>query len=308
MPRRLILGALTMALAACGGSSTASTSPSISGSPAVTINGTDQVVSRITDASRIVSLSGDITEILFALDRGESIVGIDVTTVYPDAAAPLPIVGVGRFVTAEGVLSQNPTLVIGDSQSGPIAVFEQLRTAGVPVVILPVATNFAELYDKIATLGEIVDKQEAAATLSASIAADVESAIADVPSGTDLRIAYIYTRGPDVVLLFGNGMVSNPVITAAGAIDAGADSGIDGSIAATAEGIVAAAPDVIVVPEEGFSILGGIEAFLDIPGIAQTKAGETRRIYAYPEGDFLTFGPRIADSIRLLIADLYSDS
>ena len=60
-------------------------------------------------------------------------------------------------------------------------MFEQLRTAGVPVVILPVATNFAELYDKIATLGEIVDKQEAAATLSASIAADVESAIADVP-------------------------------------------------------------------------------------------------------------------------------
>ena len=111
-----------------------------------------------------------------------------------------------------------------------------------------------------------------------------------------------------MVLLFGNRMVSNPVITAAGAIDAGADSGIDGSIAATAEGIVAAAPDVIAVPEEGFSILGGIEAFLDIPGITQTKAGETRRIYAYPEGDFLTFGPRIADSIRLLIADLYSDS
>jgi len=61
---------------------------------------------------------------------------------------------------------------------------------------------------------------------------------------------------------------------------------------------------VIIVPAEGVEVIGGIEAFLELPGVAQTPAGENRAILAYPEGDFLTFGPRIADSLRLLIEDL----
>ena len=62
---------------------------------------------------------------------------------------------------------------------------------------------------------------------------------------------------------------------------------------------------MIIVPEEGFEILGGLEAFLDLPGIAQTPAGQSRAVLAYPEGDFLTFGPRVGESLRLLIRDVH---
>ena len=60
-------------------------------------------------------------------------------------------------MTAEGVLSANPTLVIGDTQSAPLAAIEQIRAAGVPVVILPIATSFDEMYEKVASLGELLD-------------------------------------------------------------------------------------------------------------------------------------------------------
>ena len=312
MPGRLITHAaaafaLLVASACAAGSDAPETSIGPSVDPIMTLTGADGVISRITDVTRIVSLSGDLTEIVFALGHGDLVVGVDVTTVYPDEAVALPIVGVGRFITAEGVLSQNPTLVIGDTQSAPLAAIDQIREAGVPVLILPIATSFDDLYDKISVLGTVVGDADAAMSLAESIEGDVADAVSDVVVGdSPLRIAYIYTRGPDVVLMFGAGMVSNPVITAAGAIDAGADAGVSGSIAATAEGVVAAAPDVIVVPEEGYSILGGLDAFLTIPGIAQTAAAKNGRIYAYPEGDFLTFGPRVADSIRLLIADIQS--
>jgi iron complex transport system substrate-binding protein len=72
----------------------------------------------------------------------------------------------------------------------------------------------------------------------------------------------------------------------------------------TAEALVEVAPDVIIVPAEGVEMIGGVEAFLALPGVGQTPAGERGAILAYPEGDFLTFGPRIADSLRLLIEDL----
>ncbi len=69
---------------------------------------------------------------------------------------------------------------------------------------------------------------------------------------------------------------------------------------------MAAAPDVIIITSEGLQALGGIDGVLNIPGFSETPAGRDRRILDYPEGDFLTFGPRIADSLELLIADLHS--
>jgi iron complex transport system substrate-binding protein len=106
------------------------------------------------------------------------------------------------------------------------------------------------------------------------------------------------------MLLFGNDMVTNPVIAAAGAQDAGALSGVDGSITVTPEALIAAAPDIIVVPSEGLETLGGIDGLLAIPGIAQTPAGANGYILAYPEGDFLTLGPRVAKSVAALTNDL----
>jgi iron complex transport system substrate-binding protein len=106
------------------------------------------------------------------------------------------------------------------------------------------------------------------------------------------------------MLLFGSGMVTNPVILATGATDAGIASGIEGSIPVTPEALIAAAPEVLVVPSEGLEALGGIDGLLAIPGIAETPAGANRWILAYPEGDFLTPGPRIVDSVVLLADDL----
>ena len=108
------------------------------------------------------------------------------------------------------------------------------------------------------------------------------------------------------MLLFGEGMTTTPIIEAAGGLDAGVDAGVEGNIPVTPEALAAAAPDVLIVPEEGYAVLGGIEGLLAIPGVSATPAGTNRAVLAYPEGDFLTFGPRIADSVALLVADLGS--
>lgn len=270
--------------------------------------GADGVMSDVDDTSRVVTLSGDLTEIAFELGQGDSIVGVDLTTVYPPEATELPIVGIGRFLNAEAVLALEPTLVIADTQTDPLSAIDQIRATGVPVVVLDVATHFDGLYAKIAALGEIFDAEDEANDLVDRVRDDIEQAI-DLAAGAEaIRMAYVYTRGPDVVLLFGAGMVTHPIIEAAAGIDAGAEAGIEGTIPVTAEALAAAAPEVIIVPQEGFEILGGVEPFLEIPGVAQTPAGQERRIFAYPEGDFLTFGPRIADSVRQLIADVHGRS
>lgn len=300
--RLLAFVAMVLVASSCG---TADTPPTTGSESSFT--GSDGVVSSVGDTSRIVTLSGDITEFVYELGVGASIVATDITTVYPDEAVLLPKVGIGRFLSAEAVLAQDPTLVIGDTQTGPQAAIDQIRAAGVPVVILETSTSFASMYAKIDDLGVILDAQANAQEVSGKLQAEIAAAGASrPPSDESPSVAYVYTRGPDVMLLFGSNMVTNPVIAAAGAWDAGARAGVDGSITVTPEALIAAAPDIIVVPTEGLESLGGIDGLLAIPGIAQTPAGSNGYILAYREGDFLTLGPRIATTVAALTNDIES--
>lgn len=295
---------LSVALAACADGSAETT---ISSSGDIVFVGADGVESTITDTSRIVTLSGDLTEAVYAMGLGEGVVGRDVTTVYPEEALDLPIVGIGRFLTAEGVLAENPTLVLGDTQTAPAEAIEQIRSAGVPVVIFEVPSSFEELYDKARAIGAALGVPEEGEALATAMEESIQKAIASAsPLDPAPGVAFVYTRGPDVMLLFGAGMTSRPVIEAAGGRDVGTESGVVGTVNVTPEALVAAAPDVIVVPEGGLETLGGVEGLLEIPGFAETPAGREGRILAYPEGDFLTFGPRIGELLETFIADLRS--
>lgn len=292
---------LAVVLSSCSGSGDATTTE-----PEVFV-GADGITVADPDTARIVTLSGDLTEFVYELDFGPSIVATDVTTVAPAEAVKLPKAGIGRFLTAEGVLKHDPTLVIADTQTAPATAIEQIRAAGVPVAVVAVPTTFDGLYDKISSLGLLLGAEEVAADLVDELEREIASVSADRGGGSESRrVAYVYTRGPDVMLLFGEGMTTKPVIEAAGGLDAGADAGVVGDVPVTPEALAAAAPDVLVVPEEGYAVLGGIEGLLAIPGVSATPAGQTRAVFAYPEGDFLTFGPRIASSIELLVSDLDS--
>lgn len=310
-----VVAALSVVLAACAdgsGDTTTTTTPAsaqtttaVSGE--IVFVGEDGVESTIADTSRIVTLSGDLTEAAYALGLGDSVVGRDVTTVYPEEALSLPIVGLGRFLTAEGVLAESPTLVLGDTQTAPAEAIEQIRSAGVPVVIFDVPASFEALYDKARAIGTALGVPAEGEALAAEMQGSIEAAVASArPLDPAPGVAFVYTRGPDVMLLFGEGMTTQPVIEAAGGRDVGAASGVVGTVNVTPEALVAAAPDVIVVPEEGLETLGGVEGLLEIPGFAETPAGQEGRILAYPEGDFLTFGPRIGELLETFIADLRS--
>jgi iron complex transport system substrate-binding protein len=282
----------------------ASSTSSIATSSDLVYVGVDGVESTITDTSRIVTLSGDLTEVVYELGFGESVVATDITTVEPPEAVVLPKIGVGRFLNSEAVLRYEPTLVLADTQTSPPTAIEQIRSAGVPVVVLDVPTTFAGLYDKIVQIGIVLGVPAEADDLAGRIEGEVNAALDAAAVSAAPRVAFLYTRGPDVMLLFGDGMTTTALIRGAGGIDAGADIGIEGTVEVTPEALVTAQPDVIIVPSEGLAAFGGLEAFLASPGVAQTPAGISGRILDYPEGDFLTFGPRVAASLRALIADL----
>jgi len=65
---------------------------------------------------RIISIGGAVTETIFALGQETKIVGTDTSSVFPEAATRLPQVGYQRTLSAEGVLSLKPNLVLATAE------------------------------------------------------------------------------------------------------------------------------------------------------------------------------------------------
>jgi len=271
--------------------------------------GADGVETTVTDTSRIVSLTGDITEIIYELGLGDNVVAVDITTTYPPEANELKAsggnVGFGQSLTAESVLRYEPTLVLGDESIQPTETVEQLRNAGVPVVILKYQTTLEGAVEKITQVAGILDADEAGAALAADVSSQIDEAQSRAMLSAERpRVAYLYTRGPTVLLLFGTGIPTQAMIEGAGAIDVGAAVG-EGAVPLTPEALIAAAPDVIVLPESGVEGLGGFDAILEIPGVAETPAGRDGAFLAYDEAYFFNLGPRVGMALGEFVDDLY---
>jgi iron complex transport system substrate-binding protein len=257
----------------------------------------------------VVSLNGDLTEILFELGLGDNVVAIDVTTVFPEEAAALgergDTVGFAQQLTAEAVLRFEPTLVIGDQQVGPVEAIEQLRAAGIPVVILETQTTLDGVATKISQVAEIMGVPDEGAALADRVSGEIDAALELVdPDANPLTVGFVYVRGPQTIFLFGAGTATQAMIEGAGATDAGAASGVQGLVPVTAEAIVAAAPEVIVLPELGLEALGGVEAFLEIPGVGDTPAGQNENFLVYDEAYFFNLGPRTGIALAEFVEDL----
>jgi iron complex transport system substrate-binding protein len=308
------LGAIL--LAACG--STVDTAElnttTTAATPAIerTFTGADGVETAITDLSRIVSLNGDLTEIIFELGLGENVVAVDVTTTYPPEAAAFndrgDTVGFGQSLTPEAVLRFDPTLVLGDETIAPDDTIAQLRAAGVPVAILATQSTLDGVLTKIEQIAEILDVPSAGAALSERVGAEIKTAV-DLANAAEEQpsVMYIYTRGPQLNLIFGAGMPTQAMIEGANARDAGVELGIFGPAPVTPEALVGAAPDVIVLPEAGIEAFGGIDAFKELPGISDTPAGSTNSFLVYDEAYFFNLGPRVGLALYEFVLDLHPD-
>ena len=315
-----IVVALCLLVAACGGgegeapSTTLDATGGTTATPTpglpVTYTGPDGVATVVSDASRIVTLSGDMTEIIFALGLGANIVGCDLSSVYPEEAKQINKVGVEFVLVAEGVLAQTPTVVIGDQDARPLHAIEQIRQAGVPVVIFPRFMGLGAPAEKIRAVAHVLGIDAAGETLATQVQAEIDDAAALASEVTVRpRAALVYQASADTTLMLGPNSVMDGLFEAVGAIDVSPTAGSSGYAPFSAEALGAGDPEVIVTAERGLQqYLGGLEGFLQLPGVAETTAGRERRILVYEDLFLLGLGPRTGQLLARLFADLHPEA
>lgn len=260
----------------------------------------------IKDDSRLITLEGSVTEIVYALGVGDRIVATDVSSTYPEAATHLPQVGYVRQLSAEPLLALNPSLIITTDEAGPPEAIAQLRESGVPIVMFPSASSVAESYTLIRSIAQTLSLEAEGEALITQMKADLAKAqtLAEQAETTP-RVLFIYARGVDTVMGGGLGTGVDAMLALAKAENAITE--FEGYQPLTAEAAVAAAPDAYLLFTSGLESVDGPAGLLHIPGLAETPAGKNQRIYAM-DGLLLTgFGPRVGEAVIELIYLLHPE-
>jgi iron complex transport system substrate-binding protein len=291
---------------------TTSPSPSLP----VTVTDAQGTKVTVTDTSRILALDiyGTLSQTVFELGLGDQVVGRDVSTQF-DEAKKLPLVtSNGHDLTAESILALDPTVILTDTSLGPWDVILQMRDSGIPVVVTDSKRsldNIGSLTQQVADalgvpdegvqLGQRIEKETAA----------TQAAIAKVAPKTvqdKLRTVFLYVRGQaGVYYMFGEGSGADGLIDAVGGYDVTREIGWRGMKPVNDEAIVAAQPDVIIMMTKGLESVGGVDGLLDrLPAIANTPAGQHRRIVDMQDSQVLSFGPRTAEVLNSLAVAIYA--
>ncbi|WP_328925410.1 ABC transporter substrate-binding protein [Streptomyces sp. NBC_00190] len=314
--------ALALALTGCGGTAT-TPGPSARTAAAdrveplapaplpalpVTVPSADGTQVSVTSADRVVPLTGSLSEIVHTLGLGGQVVARDITATF-EQAAHLPVVTRGHDVSAESVLSLRPTLVLAETTSGPAEAVQQIRDAGIPVLVVAPAKSLDDVPKRIAAVAAALGVEEAGERLNRRTADRIAAARKDVPagSGTKPRVAFLYLRGTaSVYLLGGSDSGAASLLEAAGAVDTGKESGLGKDFTPiTSEALAGAAPDAILVMSKGLESVGGVDGLVKIPGVTQTPAGMDRRVVTIDDGVLLGYGPRTDQVLASLVAQLY---
>lgn len=313
MRRLTILVALVVLSVSCGSDGgTAGDDTTAVPTPGLpsTFVGPDGVETTVESSARIVALSGDFTEIAFALGLGSNVVGVDLSSVYPpEETRAIRKVGVEFRLFTEPILELEPTVVLGDIDASPPAVIDQLRSAGVPVVIFDRLAGITAPGQKIREVAAVLGVPERGEELAGRVESEIADAAALAATAESRpRVALVYVAGRgDTILLLGEGSVADGVFDAVGAIDVSPAAGAEGFVPLTAEALIEGAPDVIITAQRGIDDLGGIEGFLALPGVAQTPAARNGRILVYEDLYLLGLGPRTGELVREVALDLHPE-
>lgn len=260
----------------------------------------------VDDATRILSIGGDVTEILYALGAGDRIVGVDATSQFPpEALKEKKSVGYMRALSSEGVISVGATVVLASEGSGPPEVIKTLKASSVPYVEVTDKSSAEAIVSKVRLLAKVVGAEAEGEKLVQKVMDDFK-VLADwrTKVGRPLRALFVLAVQNGRVMVGGQHTSADAILKLAGAKNV-ADE-VTGFRPLPDEAIVALAPDVIVAMRRSSDKDGhDLSQLSSLKGVQSTPAGIAKRIIMVDGLYTLGFGPRAPAAARDLMAKFY---
>ena len=245
-------------------------------------------------ADRIVSVGGDVTAIVYALGAGDRLVARDTTSTLP-AAKKLPDVGYMRQLNAEGILSLKPTMVLATELAEPSLVLRQIADVGVKVVPVSGKASLENVPHKIQQVASALNLEKQ----GAEVAQKYEQQLAAIPhTPLKTKVLFILSHGGMTPMAGGQDTAADAIIKASGAQNA--MQGFSRYRPLSQEGVVASAPDLILLTTDGFKTLGNVNKVWELPGMALTPAAKNKQILVVDDMALLGFSLKTPEALAAL--------
>lgn len=237
----------------------------------------------VDDTSRIIAGGDDIIAVIEALGLGKQVFAAPTnTTTQAGLAAPHQFL-FNRTTGVEGVLSLQGSLFIGNSLRRHTELAKKLREVGEPAVVID---DLQPAPDKVRKIAAVLGVADAGQTLATQVQRQLDEAAAIGRGlGHAPRVIHVSATGaggsPTVA---GADSASAKLIALAGGINIGTEAGVANYSQLSNEGVVAAAPEVILVTEHDLQLFGGAEGLWKAyPTLKQTPAGQANRVWVMPD-------------------------
>lgn len=259
------------------------------------------------DAKRIVSVGGTVTEILYSLGAGDRIIARDSTSMFPAQATEKPDVGYMRTLSAEGLLSQQPDLILAEDGAGPADVVAILKASQVPYVMIDTPPSPEAISQKIADVAAAVGLSDQARPMIADVEARFAKLGAEIASikGAKKRVLFVLSTAGGRIMAAGEETEADAIITLAGGENAA--KGFRGYKPMNDEAIIAAAPDVVLTISRGQLSMVSKELFA-LPALQGTPAAALQAHIDMDGLYLIGFGPRTPAAAHELASKLYPEA
>ena len=254
---------------------------------------------------RILSLTPNITEILFAMGLGDRVVGRSTYCSEPPEARALPVVGDTLHINLRQVAALEPTVAF--MITGRTEVARGLERRGIRTVMLESST-LAQMLESIRTIGRETGREDAAGALVERIQADLEAVRREVAGLPRPRVLFAFpmTVGSARIMVAGRGTFVDSLLDAAGAENAYSERADWPTVSPQA--VIAMAPQVLIIQAVGNegaadrveAIRRAWDNWPSIPAVAEG------RVYILTEAYLTIPGPRVGEAARRLAETIHS--
>lgn len=263
-----------------------------------------------TTTKRIVSLNGTLTELLYQLGLESQLVGVDVTSTYPEAASVLPNLGHVRQLNVEAVLALKPDLVLATDAGADTKALKQLEEAGVKVQAIHLPQTLDGILSAAKDLASSLETTIDLTALSNTIQAN-KTALETITTQVEQKpkVLFIYARGSQQLMVAGKETFADKMVQLAGGQLVPQE--FESFKQLNSEALLGYQPEVILMFDSGLNSLAegeqsAIDGLLQIPGMAATPAGKNKRVIAM-DGLYLSgFGPRASAAALELAKALHA--
>ena len=257
---------------------------------------------------RWVSAGGALSEWVSVLGAESKLVGVDTTSQHPESLKSLPSIGYQRQLSAEGVLSLKPDVLIGTEEMGPAAVLLQIRGAGVPVEMFSAQADLASLEGNLQHLGRLLGDEAQAAQVFKNYQQQLDQ------HQQQVKAAQATQQAPGVLLLLGHAggkpMIAGKdtaadwLLTQAGGHNLATHSGYKPF---SVEALAGLNPEVLVFADRSLTGEAARKALLkENPVLASIRAAKNGRIYEVDPTLLVGgLGPRLPERLKQLTAEFY---